>query len=266
MPASREISGSLEFSLMPHIDRNAWKLGFLTADALTLDKKLRAAYRLYRRLYDRLPFEVAEGHAHSLGKVVRTYQELGKTEELKFLSRCCKERLRRSDDPLTAYCALFLDFALKTPGYVYDGDRVREVWRDLSDPKLRFNLGLITISQKLGSRHFDDALALALATTPRDSEEAIYLALWKTSALHHTGKLQAAEVCVREAMAWMKDGTNWHLSAHALYQLGLLYRDQNRWQELGEVARRVRRHYPKNTFRGIHHTLRTMTHSLHGTA
>lgn len=65
--------------------------------------RLNEAYTLFRRFFDRLPFNPEQSHAEYIGMFARVLAELGKTSELKFYMGELERWYAKSPDPAIAY-------------------------------------------------------------------------------------------------------------------------------------------------------------------
>jgi tetratricopeptide (TPR) repeat protein len=174
--------------------------------------RLVDAYNIFRRYYDRLPFEAEAGHAEYIGLFGRVLYELGKKHELKFYMAALEKWVQKRKSPEILYPLAY-------------------IYCDPEGPNLKLALELLdTILKDPDARHFHAKAKILLMycydtfygdvslcrkvldsiTEPHDIHTGYLLETWRGKVLRDEGRLDEAEDLLKKFIARITHSMDWY--------------------------------------------------------
>ncbi len=204
--------------------------------------RMPEAYALFRRFFDRLPFEFDPAHAQYMGIYVRLLAEMGKEREMAFYRTIVEGIYKKQPDPHVAYALVVL--------YLSGEPRRPELAKSLLDSclancacpdvaiKAKFLLAAYYDNEK-GDIAASESIIESIAP-PADVHLQRMLAIWKAKLLRDRGELAPAEKILLDLQASLSWEVDWYSLFSAKVVLGILWIQQERWKEAGGLLNDLR--------------------------
>ncbi len=223
------------------------------AKALVYAWKINEAYNIFRRYFDRLPFQPEKEHAEYIGLFVRVLFELGKEFELKFYLGELERLYEKSKNPLIAYPLGVI--------YSYIDERKMEVARGLFESIIKSPeaKALHPKAKMMLADYFnrkDDIAACrsivdSLNVAPNDVPMYYLAETWKAIVERLEKKPTAAKERLEAIFTRLTVKEDWYAYFSAKVILAMVYIDEDKLEEANDIVTEVRKLFEGRRFKMV---------------
>jgi DNA-binding winged helix-turn-helix (wHTH) protein len=215
--------------------------------------RLVEAYNIWRRYFDRIPFQIDREHAEYIGMFVRVLTELGKAHELKFYVPELERHYEKTKDPA-------IGFAL---GIVYRNlpDPRAESARRVFEEVIRHpEAGPYVAKAKMLLAHYYDwksgdtaACRQLIDSIPEPEDPSIRLLwrIWQAKILRDEKRFDEAQAVLEEVLGTATLETDWYAHYSAKVVLAILFIKRDDLQSASRVVAEVRRLFEGRNFKSL---------------
>lgn len=176
--------------------------------------RLLEAYAIFRRFFDRIPFQPEKRHAEYIGMFARVLAELGKTGELKFYMGELERWYQRSREPSISYQLAIVYSYLPEPRT----EAAKRIFEALmTDPaagdyRLKARMMLADYYDMKGDLAACRQLVFGVALEGiSDPTLQLMYRVWRSKILRDEGRLDEAELGLNQILDRTTIETNWYV-------------------------------------------------------
>jgi len=229
------------------------------AEARTHAHALRfvEAYNLFRRYFDRLPFQPEESHAEYISLFVRILFELGRDFDLKFYLQELEKIYDRTGSSWAAYSLAVVYSYSDTPKGEATRTLLEEVIRDPRAKALHPKARLMLADYYLGKgdvaacRAHVDSVVFPTGDLHLDG----LVEVWRGVVLRREGRLGEARHLLASVIARYPAGEYWYVYFSARLIQAMVLVDLDRMEEAKEVIHETREIFSKHRFKLVQQQL-----------
>lgn len=199
------------------------------AKVLFYSWRLIEAYHIFRRHFDRIPFQVNSDHAEYIGLFARTLLELGKERELEFYRNALERQYKVSKNPSIGYSL----------GYIYDTAQPKNPARAkgifeqiLKDPlanSFHVKTKILLTSLYYNEKNLTVCRALVDSIPPQaDLKLQRTIEIWRGYIFQLEKRYPLAEALLENLVKKIPIEEDWYNYFSALNVLAIVYADQGK--------------------------------------
>lgn len=223
------------------------------AKNLALTQHLVESYNIFRRFYDRLPFQIDQEHADYIGVFTRVMSELGKNEDLAFYISELEKRNETQSSPGIRYQLAFMYTYLPTPRVTAACKILENLIRDSEAAEFHSKAKMLLA-------HLYDVLdkdvglirKLIFSIEPSDDPfNQVLVDIWKAKVLRNEGDFVAAETAVLDLISRIESEKNWYAYFSAKLILGGIYLRTGETRKVKAIIREIRTVFAGRRFKHV---------------
>jgi tetratricopeptide (TPR) repeat protein len=223
------------------------------AKAFFYSWRMLEAYNIFRRYFDRLPFQPEKEHAEYIGTFVRVLFELGKEFELKFYLTELERHYEKSKAPYIAYALGVV--------YSYSGQPKMEAAKTIfeeivKDPEAKsFHPKAKMMLADYYSRK-NDMLACrmlidSIEVPAEDKTLGVLVEIWRAVIARREKKLSEAKATLETLLAGLTPDVDWYSFFSAKVILAMTYIDEGDIKKAKAIVAEVKAMFEGRHFKSV---------------
>lgn len=215
--------------------------------------RLVDAYHLFRRFFDRIPFQVEKEHAEHIAMFVRVLWELGKHHELKFYLAELEKHREKSKDPDIAYTLAVIYRSLPEPQDEKARDLLEEIIRNPLAKEYQIK-AKIALAKYYDWKRNDLAACRELIFSiqePSDERLRVLWEIWKAKVLRDEKNFDEAERTLSRIFETVTVESDWYAYASAKIIEAILYLKKGALDKALQIANEVQALFENRNFKSL---------------
>lgn len=226
--------------------------------------RLVEAYNIFRRYFDRLPFQPDPEHAEYIGMFARILAELGKEYDLNFYLGELERLYNRLKSPPIAYQLAVVYAYLSQPRLENSKRLLEEIIKDPTAKPYHAKAKMM-LADYYDRVANDVATCRSLIDSIKDIQDYKLMSLvrlWDAKILIEENKFAEADQVLRDVLKENTPDSNWYAFYSAKVLVALLYIRQSRMEDARAVVEEARKLFEGKHFKSVEIQLAALENQL----